>query len=118
MNTIAYARKPFTPKPSGKWLKKDEGYNRFYVYILKLEKGYLYVGQTRELKERILEHKEGMTPSTAGEHPKLRYFEILPTREDAQIREHEIKALLSSNRREVVRMITEFQSLISEVDKN
>jgi predicted GIY-YIG superfamily endonuclease len=85
---------------------------------LKLDSGELYVGQTRELKERILEHREGTTRSTAGEHPKLRYFEILPTREAAMRREHEIKVLLRNNRREIFRMITEFHALISEVDNS
>lgn len=116
MNSVSFLQRPYTPNPPKFWRKKDEGINKFYVYILKLDRGELYVGQTRELRERILEHKEGITRSTAGEHPKLRYFEILPTREAAMVREHEIRNLLKTNRREIFRMITEFRNLISEVD--
>lgn len=118
MNSVSFLQKGYTPHPSKYWGKKDEGSKKFFVYILKLDSGELYVGQTRELRERILEHKEGITPSTAGENPKLRYFEILSTRKEAMSREHEIKYLVKNNRREIFRMITEFHALISEVDKS
>jgi len=118
MNLVSAKQNKYVPHPSNSWRKKDEGIAKFYVYILKLDNGYLYVGHTRELRERILEHKEGASRSTAGEHPKLRYFEILPSREKAMIREHEIKILIKNNRREIFRMITEFRDLISEVDNS
>jgi predicted GIY-YIG superfamily endonuclease len=118
MNSTSFLRQRYTPNPPKYWRKKDEGSNKFYVYILKLDSGELYIGQTRELRERILEHQEGTTRSTAGEHPKLRYFEILPTREAAMLREHEIRILVKNNRREIFRMITEFNALISVVDKS
>jgi predicted GIY-YIG superfamily endonuclease len=118
MNTISFPQKTYTTNFPEKWLKKDEGCSKFYVYILKRENKNLYIGYTRELKERFLEHKEGVTPSTAGEHPKLRYFEILPTREAAKNRETELQHLLRYNRRELFRIMTEFQSLVSQVDLN
>jgi predicted GIY-YIG superfamily endonuclease len=118
VNIITYPRKHYIPKPSKKWLKNDEGCTSFYVYVLKLDSGEYYVGQTRDLKVRVFEHQEGLTISTAGGNPKLRYFEILPTRSAAQIREHEIKLLASRNRRELIKMISEFQELVSKVDKN
>ena len=118
MNSVSTLKKSYIPHPSNSWIKKDEGITKFYVYILKLDNGQIYVGHTRELRERMLEHKEGVTRSTAGEHPKLRYFEILPTREKAMLREQEIKLLIKNNRREIFRMITEFRSLISEVDNS
>lgn len=118
MNSVSSLQQCYTPNPSKYWRKKDEGRNKFYVYILKLDSGEFYIGQTRELRERMLEHKEGVTRSTAGEKPKLRYFEILPTREEAMLREHEIRILVKNNRREIFRMITEFRDLILEVDKS
>jgi putative endonuclease len=116
MNTIPNPQKSFNLTFPDRWLKHDEGCSKFYVYILKLAHGELYVGHTRELKERLLEHKEGMTRSTAGENPKLRYFEILPTREAAIARELELQHLQKNNRRELVRLMAEFQSSMSLVD--
>lgn len=116
MDSVSYQQRVYTPNPSKTWWKKDEGISKFYVYILKLECGKLYVGHTRELIERMLEHKEGRTISTAGENPKLRYFETLPTREDAMRREHEIRRLIKYQEREVLRMIWNFHDLISEID--
>jgi predicted GIY-YIG superfamily endonuclease len=115
MNSIT-TKSAYIPNPSKSWSKKDEEVNRFFVYILRLEDGRLYIGQTRELRERMLEHKDGTITSTAGKKPKLRYFEILPTRQSAMSRENELKEKIRSNRREIYRMISDFRELISEVD--
>ncbi len=105
-----------TPKPSKAWAKKDESADAFYVYILKLDNGLYYVGQTRELRERMLEHRDGAVISTAGKHPKLQYFEVLSTREAAMSREIEIERILKKNNREILRMITRFNDLVRELD--
>ena len=105
-----------TVKPSKFWAMRDEGVDAFYVYILKLDNGSYYVGHTRELRERMLEHKHGSTVSTAGKHPKLRYFEVLPTRETAMTREAEIEKIRKKNNREILRMITRFNDLVRELD--
>ena len=115
MNTIA-PKSTYVPNPSKYWNKKDEGVNRFFTYILRLENGELYIGHTRELKVRMLEHRDNHTYSTAGKNPKLQYFEILNSRESAMQREHELKNILTNNRREIYRMISDFRELISEVD--
>jgi predicted GIY-YIG superfamily endonuclease len=109
-------KRVYVPNPSRFWSKRDAGVNRFFVYILRLEKGELYVGHTRELRERMLEHRDGYTASTADKNPKLRYFETLPTRESAMLREDELKEVLKNNRRAIYRMISDFRELISEVD--
>ena len=116
INSSTYKRRIYTPNPAKSWAKNDEGVSKYYVYILTFNHGEFYVGHTRELEARLFEHTEGITISTAGKNPKLKYFEILPTRERAMSREHEIQFLVKKNRREVVRMITEFQSIISKVD--
>jgi len=117
MNTITQ-KYVYAPNPNKFWHKKDEGVNKFFVYILRLESGELYIGHTRELRERMLEHRDGVTASTAGKNPKLQYFEILPTRASAMIREHDLKKILSTNRRAIYRIISDFRKLISEVDQN
>jgi predicted GIY-YIG superfamily endonuclease len=112
------ARGVYVPNPSKFWSKRDEGVNRFFVYILRLENGELYIGHTRELRERMLEHRDGNVEATEGKNPKLRYFETLPTRESAMLRENELKEILKNNRRAIYRIIGDFRELISEVDQS
>ena len=50
----------------------------YYVYVLKLdEKGgkRFYIGYTKDLKSRMLQHENGYTRSTKGRNPKLIYYE-------------------------------------------
>ena len=63
----------------------------FYVYILKLEDGSFYAGQTREIRERLMEHRDGMTKSTEGKDPKLVWFTTVTTREQATDYEVQVK---------------------------
>ena len=98
------------------WAKGDKGVERFFVYILKLEDGDFYVGQTNALRERLSEHRDNKTPSTAGRNPKLQYFEVLPSRETATLREAELKRLKDSNPRQIRRMIIGFQDIIRELE--
>ena len=77
----------YKPKPSKMWKKNDEGIEIFYTYILKLDDGSYYAGQTRQLRERMKKHKNGKVSSTAGKHPRLQYFEKLTSREAAMVRE-------------------------------
>jgi putative endonuclease len=116
MNSLSFLPPVYTPNPIRSWTKKDKEAHCFYVYVLKLNNGKFYVGQTRILLERMAEHKEGQTISTAGANPKLRYFEILPTREEAMRREHELKALARNDTREMCKLIRTFHDLISEID--
>jgi len=116
MNSVSVQQQEYTPNPPKFWSEKDAGVTRFFVYILLLEDGELYVGHTRELRERMLEHRHGITSSTAGRNPSLRYFEITPTREAAMLREHELKQIVKKNRREIYRIITSFQDLVSELN--
>jgi len=98
------------------WIKGDKRADRFFVYILKLDNGDFYVGQTRELRERLSEHRDNKTSSTAGRNPKFQYFEVLPTREAAELREAELKRLKDSNPRQIRRMIIGFQDIIRELE--
>ena len=53
------------------WDKGDADAEEFFVYILKLSDGKFYAGQTREIRERLGEHRDGKTKSTAEKDPKL-----------------------------------------------
>jgi predicted GIY-YIG superfamily endonuclease len=108
----------FTPpgvEHSKSWDKGDKEVSRFYAYILKLDGGKFYAGHTRELRERLSEHLDGTAVSTKGLNPRLQYFEILPTREEAEKREAELKKMVESNTRQIRRMIISFQDLFREL---
>ncbi len=100
---------------SDAWKKGDRGADEFFVYVLKLDNGDFYVGQTRELRERLSEHKDQKVSSTAGRNPKLQYFEVLSTREAAELREAELKRVKDSNTRQIRRMIISFHDLVREI---
>ena len=65
----------------------------FTVYVLRSEvDGRLYKGFTKDLSIRIAQHNNGKTKSTKGFVPwKLVYSEILPTLEEALLREKFLK---------------------------
>lgn len=107
--------KSYRLEHSEKWTKRDKEAARFFVYILKDENGKYYVGQTRDLRERLSEHRDGKTRSTAGRNMKLQYFEELNDRYAVELREAELKKLLDYNERQVRKMIIEFQDRIREV---
>ena len=97
------------------WGKGDKKANAFYVYILKLSNGSFYVGQTRDLRERMSEHRDNKKRTTAGLKPKLVYHEEKHSRYDAVSRESELKDLAKSNERQLRKMITEFRDKMREV---
>lgn len=101
---------------SAAWDKGDENATEFFVYILKLDGGKFYAGQTRELRERMDEHKDGGTKSTAGLNPKLVWFNTLPTRDAATKMEVDLKRLVDHNPREIRRMVIGFKDLVRELD--
>jgi len=83
---------------------------------VKLDGGKFYAGQTRELRERLSEHRDGETMATAGKNPKLVWYSMLPTREQVAAREVELKKLINSNPREIRRMVISFRDLVQELD--
>ena len=123
-------RKPPQPKPqtpresksryqrehSGAWEAGDADATEFFVYILKLQGGVFYAGQTRELRERLMEHRDGTTKSTAGKDPKLVWFSTVSTRDQATALEVELKRLCDENPREIRRWVVGFQDLVKELD--
>ena len=69
----------------------------FFTYILRSTKsGKYYVGQSENLKTRVVDHNKGKVKSTKSERPwELVYFESYNTRSKAYNREQEIKKMKS-----------------------
>ena len=84
----------YSPEYSKAWEKGDATADRFFVYLLKLDGGEFYAGQTRELRARLSEHRDGGAKSTVGRNPKLVWFGMLQTREAATAAEVELKKLV------------------------
>jgi len=66
----------------------------YYVYVLHSWKdGGMYIGQTKQLIERVKQHQSGKVTSTRGRRPfSLVYWEIVKTRGEALNRELELKS--------------------------
>ncbi len=107
----------YKPESNPKWDAADQEEDVFFVYILKLDGGEFYAGHTRELRERMGEHRDGKTRSTAGKNPLLVWFDVVDTREEAAGAEAYLKELIDRNEREIRRMVNEFQDIISLVHR-
>ena len=107
----------YEPESNPKWDAADQEGDVFFIYLLKLDGGKFYAGHTRELRERIGEHRDGKTRSTAGKNPRLVWFEDVNTREEATEGEAYLKDLIDRNECEVRRMVNEFQDLVSLVHR-
>ena len=114
--TTARKAQWYKPEYSQAWEKADARADRFFAYVLKLEEGHFYAGQTRELRERLSEHRDGKVKSTAGKNPKLVWFTTVDSRESATALEVELKKLVDSNPREIRRMVLSYQDLVRELD--
>jgi len=97
------------------WEKGDKGVEKFFVYILKDDKGSFYIGHTRDLRVRLGEHRDGKTKSTSGRNLKLQYFEEVSSRKSAELKEVELKKLVNTNERKIRKMIQDFQDRVREV---
>ncbi len=110
------SRKTYRREHSDAWEAKDAEADEFYVYVLKLDDGSFYAGQTRELRERLMEHRDGTTRSTAGRSPKLVWFSTVSTRVQATVLEVQLKKLCDRNPREIRRWVRRFRDLVEELD--
>ena len=99
----------------------DKDADRFFVYILMLNGpngGEYYIGQTREIDERMLEHLNGMSIKTRGRQPKLQWFTTVPTRAEAADLEQYLEQMNSNeaSRREITRLVADFKKLATHLD--
>lgn len=115
-NQTSGRRGKYEPEHNPMWEAADVEGDVFFVYILKLDGGKFYAGHTREIRERMSEHRDGKTKSTAGKNPRLVWFDCVDTREQAAAGEAHMKELIDKNEREVRRIVTAFLDLVREVD--
>lgn len=88
------------------------------MYVLTLDGGAYYVGNTNDLHARLQEHRTNMSQSTKGRNPKLVWFTTVPTRSEAEGLEKELNNLNANTqaRREIHRMVVRFKQLVIELD--
>ena len=88
-----------------------------HLYILKLDGGKFYVGQTTELELRMAEHRDGQTQSTAGKNPRLVYFEeFIGDREALDEEKKRLILLNNRNPRAIRRILADWQRLYRLMD--
>ena len=93
-----------------RWSRSDRGITEFYVYILRLDDGTLYFGQTNNLRRRLAQHQAGETPSTSGKNPVLAWYNTVPTREQATALELHLK---NTDYRRIYQMCQNFDAAIN-----
>ena len=99
------------------WEAGDAEATSFFAYVLELDGGQFHVGHTRDLRARLMEHRHGTgAKATSGKHPKLQWFAIVHTRDEAIEAEKRMKALVKRNPREVRKLIIQFRDLYKELD--
>ena len=105
-------------QPSNREFTSDKEAGRFFVYVLLMNDGRYYIGQTREMHERLHEHRNGMSRQTRGMEPKLQWFTTVTTRKEATDLEAELQQLNSNpaGRREINRWVVDFKKLADELD--
>ena len=120
----ATRQSPQSPPPSNvpqrdnREFAADKDADRFFVYVLLMNNGEYYIGQTREIHERLHEHRNGMSKTTRGKEPKLQWFAAVHTRKEAADLEVWLQRLNSNpaSRREINRLVVAFERLAGELD--
>ena len=74
----------FRREDAAEWEQADRGVERFYVYILEIDRPPgRYVGQTKNLRRRLRAHADGTVKTTAGAAVEVAYVAEVATREEA-----------------------------------
>ena len=106
------------PETDPAWASGDEGHGVFYAYVL-VQGSQFYAGHTRELRERLWEHRSGdcmaTAPADSDAPPRLVWFQEFATREAAAERERELKQLILRDRRAALAIVFRFQDVASLV---
>ncbi len=88
-----------------------------YLYVLKLNGGSFYVGQTNSLEMRLQEHSDGVVASTKGRNPKLVWFEKrIGDRRGLNQEEDALTRLAVRNPRAIRAMVAAWQRPLRLVD--
>ena len=74
----------FQREDAAEWEEGDRGVERFYVYILEIDRPPgRYVGQTKNPRRRLRAHADGAVKTTAGAAVDVAYVAEVATREEA-----------------------------------
>jgi len=74
----------FRREDAEEWQEGDRGVERFYVYILEIDRPPgRYVGQTKNPQRRLRAHADGAVKTTAGAAAEVVYVVEVATREEA-----------------------------------
>jgi putative endonuclease len=85
----------------------------FYVYVLKLKKGSLYIGYTNNLERRLKEHEDGESNYTSSRRPvKLVYYEAYFSEKDAMVRETRLKQFKRGHKVLIDRIVNSIKDCI------
>ena len=80
---------------------------KFYIYILKCEDSYLYIGITNSLQRRLLQHQVGQCKLTKNRGKiKLVYCQEFSSRSYAAVKEKEIKGWRREKKDELIKKFT------------
>jgi putative endonuclease len=70
------------------------GFVGYYIYVLKSDSGRSYIGHSKDIDNRVVEHNSGKNKATRGKGPwRLVYSEEFETRSEAVMRERYYKTV-------------------------
>ena len=77
----------------------------YYVYILTIKSGTLYVGVTNDLERRVYEHKHGAIDSFTKRYrlDRLVFYDVASDAPSAIVREKQIKGWFRRKKIELIR---------------
>ena len=85
----------------------------WYVYILKQRDGSLYIGQTNDLKTRLLEHRlDAGADATKGQQGELKWWNHCHSRKVAEHLEQRLQAALARSPLEIEGVIERFEEMM------
>jgi predicted GIY-YIG superfamily endonuclease len=89
--------------------------DRYFIYVVELDDGVLYVGHTLDIRSQLSELRKKKRSSAAGHNHRLQYLEFAANEEDAEARESELKRLVQSEPGQVRAMASDFQRQMHEM---
>ncbi|MDP2729582.1 MAG: GIY-YIG nuclease family protein [Dehalococcoidales bacterium] len=95
---------------SDAWIDGYHRPDRFFVYLLEVDDGTLYIGHTRDLSKQLSEYRKQGKSTNPGKTFKLQYVQIVATEEAAELRESELRRLILTNPDQIQAMISDFRS--------
>ena len=88
----------------------------YYVYILRMDGGEFYVGQTNDLASRLAEHSiDAGAAATRGKRPELVWFSHTHDRDSAKQMEQRLQSALARSPLEIEQIVARFQDLLDLV---